>query len=126
MKAAHKKSTWAFSVLFVLPLLAPITTQAQSYGGGSVSSLYGASNASVFQAPASTQQGGSSAQVSNATLLQTTGITVLAVTGAPVPAASTDSTNDMNSSNEILLLSVFAGLFALGVLYLLSRQIKKS
>lgn len=126
MRAANKKVNWVFSVLFALPMLVPVAVHAQSFGGGSVTALYGASNASVFQAPANTQQGSSSSQSSNATLLQTTGITVLAVTGAPKPTAPADSMDDASGGNEIILLSIFAGIFALGVLYLLSRQIKKS
>jgi hypothetical protein len=126
MRAANKKVTWAFSALFLVLLVAPTSVHAQTFGGTSTSLLYSASNSSVFQAPSGTQQGGASSQGSGAGALQTTGVTVLAVTGAPAFVATGDDMNEMSDNSEVIMLSVFAGVFALGVLYLLSRQIKKS
>lgn len=126
MRAANKKVIWAFSALFLLLAVSPASVNAQTFGGSTSSSLYSTSNSSVFQAPSGTQQGGVSSQGSNAALLQTIGTTVLVVSGSPATAAQSDSYNEMDTSSEIILLSVLAGIFALGVLYLLYRQIKKS
>jgi hypothetical protein len=126
MRAANKKLFLPISALFlVLAFVAP-NAQAQSFGGTTGSSLTGASSASVFQNPGGTAQGGVSAQGSNAAVLQTSGLTLLAVSGAPASSTPTSEYDEMDTSNEIYLLAAAAGLFAVGVLLLLYRQIKNS
>ena len=127
MRAANKKLLLPISVLFLaLAFVAP-NVHAQSFGGGTSSSLTGgASNASVFQNPGGTAQGGVTAQGSNAAVLQTSGLTLLAVTGAPASGAPSGEYDDIDTSNEIYLLAAAAGLFAIGVLLLLYRQIKNA
>ncbi len=126
MRAANKHIFLPISALFLVLTFAAPTVIAQSFGGGVGSSLTGASSASVFQNPGGTEQGGVSAQGSNAAVLQTSGLTLLAVTGAPASGAPTGEYDDISSSNEIYLLAAAAGLFAVGVLLLLYRQIKNA
>jgi hypothetical protein len=126
MRAVNKNILLPISALFLLLAFAAPNVYAQSFGGGVGSSLTGASSASVFQNPGGTAQGGVSAQGSNAAVLQTSGLTLLAVTGAPVSGAPSGEYDDMDTSNEIYLFAAAAGLFAVGVLLLLYRQIKNS
>lgn len=126
MRAAKKNFILIIGALFLCLAFAVPKAHAQTFGGSTSSSLFGASNASVFQAPGGTQQGGVSAQGSNADVLQTTGVKVLTVTGAPPTSTQSDSSNEIDNSNEVILLSILAGVFALSALYLLMVQIKKS
>ena len=126
MRAVNKNVILPFSALFLLLAFLPLTTHAQTFGGSSSSTLYSNSSSSIFQAPGGANQGGVSAQGSNAALLQTKSVTVLAVTGAPAAQAQREASDNFTDSNEIIILSIFAGVFALGVLALLGRQVKKS
>ena len=89
MRAANKNIFLPISVLFLILAFAAPKVHAQSFGGGVGSSLSGASSASVFQNPGGAAQGGVSAQGSNAAILQTTSLTLLAVTGAPASGTPT-------------------------------------
>jgi cobalamin biosynthesis Mg chelatase CobN len=115
------------AMFFVLAFSLPAA--AQSFGGGSSSSLYNASGAGIFQSSAGAQQGSTGAQAaSSAAALQaaTTGVGTLKVTGPAYVATAQEQTTVNQNMNDIVFLSLLAGIFAVGVLYLLWRQIKNS
>lgn len=126
MRAANKNIILPVSALFLVLAFVPMRAHAQTFGGGRSSSLYSSSNASVFQAPGGIKQGGETAQGSSAALLQSSEVKVLIVAGAPKILSQNEPSDQLNNNSEVIWLSVFAGAFALGVLYLLSRQIKRS
>lgn len=115
------------AVFFILAFSLPAA--AQSFGGGSSANLYNASGAGIFQSSAGAQQGSTGAQAaSSAAALQaaTTGVGTLKVTGPAYVATTQAEMTENQNMNEILALSLFAGIFAVGVLYLLWRQIRNS
>ena len=128
MRAANKKFIWALGALFALFAFAPISTHAQSYGGSASSTLFtGASGTAAFQSPGGAQQNAAiNAQGSSASALLTQNTKVLVVTGAPTTETSDTSYMIDSNSREVILISAFGALFALGVLFVLSRQIRNS
>lgn len=128
MRVTNKKLVVPISAIFLclLFLLIAPKAHAQVFGGGSSSSLYSSSSSTIFQNPSSSQQGSSGTQTtSSANILNATTTGTLAVTGAPAAATTTaDDIGKMDESSEIMILSAFAALFAIGILALLWRQIR--
>lgn len=129
MRVENKNFILVFGALILVIAFVSLPAHAQTYGGSSSSALYSTTNSSVFQAPGGIQQGGASDQAgSSAAILQQVGATntVLVVSGAPSVQAAIEPSDTMSNNKEVIWLSIFAAAFALGVLYLLSRQIKRS
>lgn len=128
MRAANKKFIWAFGAFFTLLAFAPVSANAQTFGGSTSSSLLGGASTSTFQSPSGAQQSASlNAQGSGASVLLVNPTAKgLVVIGAPASEPSDDSYMLSSSSREIVMIAAVGALFAIGVLLLLTRQIKNS
>lgn len=129
MRAARHKHNLVFLGFVFVVLLLPASVQAQSFGGGTSASLYTGSGTGLFQSSTGIQQAtqGTTQSASSSNVLQTTTVTTLVVVGAPASTTSAQSSSpDNESSSEIMVISALAGLFAIGALFVLWRQIKNS
>jgi hypothetical protein len=126
MRAANKYTIALFSA-FLFVLVASATTNAQTFGGGNTTSLYGASNGSYFQSPGAINQSGTNTQSGGGIdLLQTTTTTGLMVIGSPASIASQTQSDMSVENDEVMLFSIVASLVALSTLFVLWRMLKNS